>query len=97
MKVKMETNESEMKICENLNKMLADRRTEVSQFVVQLVCLSICHTFCQLVNLLVIFSFTYLVCHLVGQSDCQSVNNSFCVSIGDSMCHCACQSVYKYV
>lgn len=98
----METNESEMKICENLNKMLADRRTEVSQFVVQLVCLSICHPFCQLVNLSVIFSFTYLVqvclvCHLVGQSDCQSVDNSFCVSIGHSMCHCAFQSVYKYV
>lgn len=27
----METSESEMKICENLNKMLADRQTEVSQ------------------------------------------------------------------
>lgn len=96
----METNESEMKICENLNKMLADRRTEVSQFVVQLVCLSICHPFCQLVNLSVIFSFTYLVCHLVGQSNCQSVDNHFvcqsatqcaivpvsqCISMSDSL------------
>lgn len=54
MQVNMETSESEKKICENSNEMLAGRQTalfSINQFVVQLVCLSICHTFCQLVNL----------------------------------------------